>query len=1305
MRRSSSSLSLLPLSKLVTANFSTVILFLVLAGSLFLPNAFGQGSSKRMLPASDENDRDQPQKRAQWNMRGREAPKGESAAALRLRAHQQKLAMRARRAATAAAQPEGTAAALATTWVSLGPSPLASDATGNGSQDYNWVSGRATSVLIDPADSTGNTVFLGGAYGGLWKSTNAGSKSATPDLVAWQSLIDDQPSLAVGAIALQPGNSNVILVGTGEANSSGDSYYGMGILRSTDGGATWGLPITSATSGQSFVGIGFSHIAFSTTNTNLAVASTAGDIGFDFGLEQDAISTARGLYYSIDAGATWNRVTLADNAVPNSVKGVVFDPSQGANGTFYAAIRRHGIYSSTDGQHFTRLATQPTTGLASGNCPATSNSTGCPIYRAEFAVTPGRNELYVWVVDVQSGVGEVDDGIWRTTNGGTSWTQISETGITHCGDSAFGTDSGCGVQQGAYNLELAAVPNSTGTDVYAGTINIYKCTLTSNTQTACSQGSWLNLTHVYGCSNLGAPAHVHPDQHGLAFLVVAGTPATAPGYFAHDGGISRTLDGYTGLTTGSCTGTNKFSSLSQTLGSMTEFVSFSVDPTSADNMLGGTQDNGSPKTSAATSSTTWRNALSGDGGFNAINPNNVSEWFTSNPGSVIWICDVGTSCDDNGAFLEAAPPNTFKGFPGNIDFGAFYTPYILDPQSTDEMLIGTCRVWRGAITPDENPGVFNQLSVNFDTGNALACNGGEVNQVAGLAAGGPGDTNGFSNVVYATTFGLGPFCTPANPCNGQFGGGEVWSTTNAATTGPSNVTGNINPKNYAIASVAIDTSMADGQTAFVGIMGFHTEHVWKTTNAGSSWTDWTGALPDAPVSSLLVDAAAGVIYAGTDVGLFSSPTSGTGGVWTEVGPAASSGAGFLPSAPVTAIRIFDNGVTKKLRVSTYGRGIWEFNLPLTPNFTLSANPAALSVPGTNGTSTIKVNPADGFTGSVSLSASGLPTGVTASFNPTSTTTTSTLTLTASNSATPTTATVTITGTSGSLTHTTTVALTVNQDVTVPSPLANPPNANPGQSTSTTMALAPAGGGTFTNNVTYACTSGLPTGATCSFSPTQINSGGSGQTVTVTVQTAGPFPGIASGTRPRVRSQKQPRWLPLSLPLAGMLLVGLAGRRMPRRYKIVGLCLALAVTGFLVACGGGSSSVPPPISVTVSPNPVNTLYPNLTVNGVQGTPQTQKFTATVANSTNAGVNWEVNGVAGGNATFGTIDTSGNYTAPAAVPSPATFNVTAVSQADATKSGNASVTIKTPTPAVLNQTVTVTVTEGTIQHTTSFNLTVN
>jgi hypothetical protein len=103
----------------------------------------------------------------------------------------------------------------------------------------------------------------------------------------------------------------------------------------------------------------------------------------------------------------------------------------------------------------------------------------------------------------------------------------------------------------------------------------------------------------------------------------------------------------------------------------------------------------------------------------------------------------------------------------------------------------------------------------------------------------------------------------------------------------------------------------------------------------------------------------------------------------------------------------------------------------TPNFSLSASPGSVAVTqGKSGSSTITVTPANGFTGSVTLSASGfLPSGVTASFETNPTTSTSVLTLSSSSTASTSTATVTVTGTSGSLTHSTTVSLTVNATVT------------------------------------------------------------------------------------------------------------------------------------------------------------------------------------------------------------------------------------------------------------------------------------
>jgi hypothetical protein len=179
--------------------------------------------------------------------------------------------------------------------------------------------------------------------------------------------------------------------------------------------------------------------------------------------------------------------------------------------------------------------------------------------------------MYTWVVSFDSAGIEVDQGIWLTTSAGATWKAIDDTGITICGD---GIDSGCGVQQGSYNLELAAVPNgSTATDLYAGAVNIFKCTVASPTSSA-PACTFLNLTYVYGCSPTSALAHLHPDQHALDFAL-AGTPTQSLLYFANDGGVYRALDGYTGLTTGSCSGHNSFESLNGTLGSMTQFVSFS----------------------------------------------------------------------------------------------------------------------------------------------------------------------------------------------------------------------------------------------------------------------------------------------------------------------------------------------------------------------------------------------------------------------------------------------------------------------------------------------------------------------------------------------------------------------------------------------------------------------------------------------------------------------------------------------------------------------------------------------------------
>jgi hypothetical protein len=177
----------------------------------------GLGFSQSKITGREERER--RALREQWFLRGRSSP-GETGAAQRYRAHLQKMRMRA--AGLAAAQMVESAASPSATavWSPLGPAPLASDASGVGEYDYGWVTGRATAVAIDPADATGNTVYIGGTYGGVWKSTNATQTvTKTSSSVTWNSLTDNQATLAVGTIAIQPGNTNpnrsVILVGTG----------------------------------------------------------------------------------------------------------------------------------------------------------------------------------------------------------------------------------------------------------------------------------------------------------------------------------------------------------------------------------------------------------------------------------------------------------------------------------------------------------------------------------------------------------------------------------------------------------------------------------------------------------------------------------------------------------------------------------------------------------------------------------------------------------------------------------------------------------------------------------------------------------------------------------------------------------------------------------------------------------------------------------------------------------------------------------------------------------------------------------
>ncbi len=132
------------------------------------------------------------------------------------------------------------------------------------------------------------------------------------------------------------------------------------------------------------------------------------------------------------------------------------------------------------------------------------------------------------------------------------------------------------------------------------------------------------------------------------------------------------------------------------------------------------------------------------------------------------------------------------------------------------------------------------------------------------------------------------------------------------------------------------------------------------------------------------------------------------------------------------------------------------------------------------------------------------------------------------------------------------------------------------------------------------------------------------------------------------------------PVRGILPAFRDGRRgkIPRMLLCASVLLCLTCT----SCGLVSSSPPPPATVSVTPNSAQP-FPGGVV----------PFQALVENASSSAVNWQVNGTIGGNSTVGTIDSTGRYTAPSAVPNPATVTVTAALQSDPTKTGSASVTI--------------------------------
>jgi len=345
----------------------------------------------------------------------------------------------------------GLAAGAFPTWTALGPSPESSS--------WGPVTGRVTSLAVDLAhDPTGNTLYVGTAFGGLWKSTNA--QSTDPGSPPhFEPLVDADHwySLSIGSVALDTStNPPTIYVGTGEANNSLDSYYGVGILKSLDGGVTWTGPIATASDVQhsrtfSFMGGSVSKIWIDPHDQNILLAAV-GSASQAAERQPDV-----GVYESHDGGLSWvQTLNLVDaQQVAHDCTDLIYEPTQGV---YYAALRGLGIYRYKIGQNWVATGSP-----FPGQVLSTDN-----FYRVSLAARTKGGVTTIWMLTAnQTGSPwpgtAADTGLAESVDGGTSWRSLTMP------TAAFGDNQNG--WQGWYDQYLSAVQDSD--DLILGGIDVW----------------------------------------------------------------------------------------------------------------------------------------------------------------------------------------------------------------------------------------------------------------------------------------------------------------------------------------------------------------------------------------------------------------------------------------------------------------------------------------------------------------------------------------------------------------------------------------------------------------------------------------------------------------------------------------------------------------------------------------------------------------------------------------------------------------------------------------------------------------
>ena len=480
------------------------------------------------------------------------------------------------------------------------------------------VGGRMTSVACAPKKPA--TIWAGAAGGGVWKSDDSG--------LTWRGLWYSQPTLNIGSIAVDPTNPAIVYCGTGEANLSADSYPGVGLFRSIDGGDTWQILAPADTAGIP-TRIGCLVVdPFDATHLCLG-GVTHSEGGND------------GMYASRNGGLSWGRLNFPGTG-SYRCHAIVFHPTVRDKlfATIAARGAQSGIWRSTDGG---ASWTQLKKGL-----PSTEM-----ISRTSLAIAPSNPSVIYAIASTQN---DAMLGVFRSGDGGDSWTNIAGTHFVDEGQMSYGNS--------------IAVHPTNPDHVLCGGVDLH---LTRD-----AGKTWVRTTKWD--APRGKPNYAHADHHCLVM------PVDQPGlvYDMNDGGMDVSIDG--GLTW-----TNRSNGLAVSM-----FYDVDVAQTDGRMFGGGLQDNGTNVTLAGEITTVEGKVVmlngkpddfveitGGDGGWMIIDPQNMEHFYTTSQNMTV------NRFRKSDGWADASPPAHRDE--ANAVWMAFLE---FDPKNSRTIFAGGLRVWR-----------------------------------------------------------------------------------------------------------------------------------------------------------------------------------------------------------------------------------------------------------------------------------------------------------------------------------------------------------------------------------------------------------------------------------------------------------------------------------------------------------------------------------------------------------------------------------------------------------------------------------